>query len=509
MPGAATSTTPGTDSPFRNRTPAENLERFREMQSGRMPDGAAVLRAKIDMASPNINLRDPALYRIKHATHHNTGDTWCIYPMYAYAHPIEDALENITHSICTLEFEDQRPWYDWLLDKLADLGLLQRPAPRQHEFGRLNLTYVITSKRKLKALVDEGIVDGWDDPRMPTLFGMRRRGYTPESIRAMADGTGASKTNIWLDYSVLEGCLRDDLEGKAPRAMAVIDPLPLKLTNWADVFGAGHIEACHAPAHPQRPELGQRSFGLGPALWIERDDFAEVPAKGFFRLFPGNKVRLKYGLVVECTGCEKDDAGNVTAVLATVVPDTRSGTPGADAVKVKGTITWVGQHDAVPATIQLYDRLFTEPQPDAGGRDFREALNPHSKRVVQGYVEPALASAPADQRFQFERHGYFVTDRKLTTGPKRRCSTASPPSRTAGASEPWPTSHHDEIHCRPGAGPGVPTLPCAPTQADHQQDQRQQRLPAPADGIASVHASALCSELAKAGCASCTVLSQR
>ncbi|WP_425257893.1 glutamine--tRNA ligase/YqeY domain fusion protein [Rubrivivax sp. RP6-9] len=406
-------TTPGTDSPFRDRTPAENLERFREMQSGRMPDGAAVLRAKIDMASPNINLRDPALYRIKHATHHNTGDTWCVYPMYAYAHPIEDALENITHSICTLEFEDQRPWYDWLLDKLADLGLLQRPAPRQHEFGRLNLTYVITSKRKLKALVDEGIVDGWDDPRMPTLFGMRRRGYTPESIRAMADGTGASKTNIWLEYSVLEGCLRDDLEGKAPRAMAVIDPLPLKLTNWADVFGAGHIEACHAPAHPQRPELGQRSFGLGPALWIERDDFAEVPAKGFFRLFPGNKVRLKYGLVVECTGCEKDAAGNVTAVLATVVPDTRSGTPGADAVKVKGTITWIGQHDAVPATIQLYDRLFTEPQPDAGGRDFREALNPHSKRVVQGYVEPALAGVPADQRYQFERHGYFVTDRKL------------------------------------------------------------------------------------------------
>ncbi len=406
-------TTPGTDSPFRNRTPAENLERFREMQSGRMPDGAAVLRAKIDMASPNINLRDPALYRIKHATHHNTGDTWCVYPMYAYAHPIEDALENITHSICTLEFEDQRPWYDWLLDKLADLGLLQRPAPRQHEFGRLNLTYVITSKRKLKALVDEGIVDGWDDPRMPTLFGMRRRGYTPESIRAMADGTGASKTNIWLEYSVLEGCLRDDLEGKAARAMAVIDPLPLKLTNWADVFGAGHIEACHAPAHPQRPELGQRSFGLGPALWIERDDFAEVPAKGFFRLFPGNKVRLKYGLVVECTGCEKDDAGNITAVLATVVPDTRSGTPGADSVKVKGTITWIGQHDAVPATIQLYDRLFTEPQPDAGGRDFREALNPHSKRVVQGYVEPALAGLAADQRLQFERHGYFVSDRKL------------------------------------------------------------------------------------------------
>jgi len=404
--------TPGTNSPFRSRTPAENLARFREMQGGSMPDGAAVLRAKIDMASPNINLRDPALYRIKHATHHNTGDKWCVYPMYAYAHPIEDALENITHSICTLEFEDQRPWYDWLLEQLATLGLLQRPAPRQYEFGRLNLTYVITSKRKLKALVDEGIVDGWDDPRMPTLFGMRRRGYTPESIRAMADGTGASKTNIWLDYSVLEGYLRDDLEGQAARAMAVIEPVQLKLTNWADVYGAGHVEACHAPAHPQRPELGSRAFGLGAEVWIERDDFAEMPVKGFFRLFPGNKVRLKYGLVVECTGCEKDAVGQITAVLANVVPDTRSGTPGADAVKVKGTITWVGVHDAVAATFNLYDRLFTEAQPDAGGRDFREALNPHSKRVAQGFVEPALSTLPADQRFQFERHGYFVTDRK-------------------------------------------------------------------------------------------------
>ncbi|MFY9513890.1 MAG: glutamine--tRNA ligase/YqeY domain fusion protein, partial [Rubrivivax sp.] len=406
-------TTPGSDSPFRSRTPAENLARLREMRDGQHADGAMVLRAKIDMASPNINLRDPTLYRIKHATHHNTGDRWCIYPMYTYAHPIEDALENITHSICTLEFEDQRPFYDWLLDNLATLGLLARPTPRQHEFGRLNLSYVITSKRKLRALVDEKIVDGWDDPRMPTLFGMRRRGYTPESIRAMADGTGASKTNIWLDYSVLEGYLRDDLEGKAGRAMAVIDPVKLKLTNWDSVYAAGHVEACQAPAHPQRPELGSRSFGLGAEVWIERDDFAEVPAKGFFRLFPGNKVRLKYGLVVECTGCEKNAAGNVTAVLATVVPDTRSGTPGADAVKVKGTITWVGVQDAVAARFRLYDRLFVEAQPDSGGRDFRDALNPHSMRVVQGFVEPALAGAAAEQRWQFERHGYFVADRKL------------------------------------------------------------------------------------------------
>jgi glutaminyl-tRNA synthetase len=331
--------------------------------------------------------------------------------MYAYAHPIEDALENITHSICTLEFEDQRPWYDWLLARLIEGGLLHAPAPKQHEFGRLNLTYVVTSKRKLKALVDEGHVSGWDDPRMPTLAGMRRRGYTPASVRKFAEDTGASKTNIWVDYSVLEGALRADLEGQAPRAMAVIDPLPLKLTNWTEVFGAGHVEPCGAPAHPQRPELGQRLFGLGPVVWIERDDFAEVAPKGFFRLFPGNRVRLKYGMVVECTGCEKDADGRVSAVLATVVPDTKSGTPGADAVKVKGTITWVGAHDAVAATFNLYDRLFTEPQPDAGDRDFRSVLNPASKTVVQGWVEPAAAAAQKEDRFQFERHGYFVADR--------------------------------------------------------------------------------------------------
>lgn len=417
-------TTPGTDSPFRSRTPEQNLARLREMRDGKLADGAAVLRAKIDMASPNINLRDPTLYRIKRATHHNTGDRWCIYPMYTYAHPIEDALENITHSICTLEFEDQRPFYDWLLENLADLGLLARPLPRQHEFGRLNLSYVVTSKRKLRQLVEDGIVDGWDDPRMPTLFGLRRRGFTPESIRAMADGSGASKTNVWLDYSVLEGCLRDDLEGQAARAMAVLDPLPLVLTNWADVYGAGHVEPCQAPAHPQRPELGTRAFGLSERVWIEREDFAEQPPKGFFRLFPpktlpdgsvvpGNRVRLKYGVVVECTGCEKDADGRVTAVHATVVPDTKSGTPGADAVKVKGTITWLGAQDAVPATVVLYDRLFTEPQPDAGGRDFLSVLNPDSKRVVQAFVEPAAASVARETRLQFERHGYFVADRGL------------------------------------------------------------------------------------------------
>ena len=404
--------TPGTPSPFRARTPAENLARLREMRDGQHADGAMVLRAKIDLASPNINLRDPTLYRIKRAHHHNTGDRWCIYPMYTYAHPIEDALERVTHSFCTLEFEDQRPFYDWLLENLVTLGLLSHPLPRQYEFGRLNLTSVMTSKRKLKSMVDEGIVSGWDDPRMPTLAGMRRRGYTPASIRRMAADTGASKTNIWIDYSVLDIALRDDQEGQAARAMAVLDPVPLTLTNWAEVFGdAAHREPCQAPAHPQRPELGQRRFELGPQVWIERDDFAEVPEKGFFRLFPGNKVRLKYGMVVECTGCEKDAHGAVVAVLARVVPDTKSGTPGADAVKVKGTITWVALHDALPAEVRLFERLFVTDQPEEGGRDFRENLNPHSRKVVAAQLEPSLAGVAADTRLQFERHGYFVADR--------------------------------------------------------------------------------------------------
>ncbi len=422
----------GTDSPFRTRTPAENLARFREMRAGRLPDGAAVLRAKLDMASPNINLRDPALYRIKHAEHHNTGNAWCIYPMYAYAHPIEDALENITHSICTLEFEDQRPWYDWLLDTLCALGLLAQPRPHQHEFARLNVTYVITSKRKLKQLVDEKIVDGWDDPRMPTIAGLRRRGYTPEAVRLMCERAGTSKAGGWTDYASLEIALREDLEGKSPRAMAVIDPLKLKLTNWAELFGSSAFrEPCSAPANPHRPELGTRAFSLGHEVWIERDDFAEIPAKGFYRLFPGNRVRLKYGMVIECTGCEKDASGAISAVTATVVPDTKSGTPGADAVKVKGTITWLGVHDALPAELRLYDRLFTEAQPDAGGKDFKAALNPQSKQVVAGFIEPSLATARPDDRFQFERHGYFVADRVDHTAAKPVIN------RIAGLKDSW------------------------------------------------------------------------
>ncbi|TSE23971.1 Glutamine--tRNA ligase [Tepidimonas sediminis] len=498
-----TLTEPGTESPWRHRPVEESLRRWEEMLAGRHPDGAMVVRARIDMASPNLNLRDPAIYRIKHAAHHNTGTRWCVYPMYTFAHPIEDALENITHSICTLEFEDQRPFYDWLLARLVPLlrapqfarartrieGLRAQGVeaakefalrchnaaarvganteaersmaalfarwehdrdavlrdldaffelllaelhqftpllaealtayepepfdlPHQYEFARLNLTYVVTSKRKLKALVDEGVVAGWDDPRLPTLAGLRRRGYTPSAIRLFCERTGVSKANGWIDYGTLEVALRDDLEEQAPRAMAVLDPLELRLTNWAEVFGdERHREPCRAPVHPHHPGWGERAFHLGPRVWIERDDFMEQPPKGYHRLYPGNRVRLKYGYVVECTGCEKDADGRVTAVLARLVPDTKSGTPGADAVKVKGVITWVGADEAVAAEIRLYDRLFTDPQPDAGGKDFKALLNPDSLRVVRGWVEPGLGDAAPEQRFQFERHGYFVADR--------------------------------------------------------------------------------------------------
>ncbi|UXC18678.1 MULTISPECIES: glutamine--tRNA ligase/YqeY domain fusion protein [Comamonas] len=408
-------TRPGVNSPFRDRSVAENLERFADMKDGKLPDGAAVLRAKIDMTAPNINLRDPAIYRVRHAEHHNTGNQWCIYPMYTFAHPIEDAYEHITHSICTLEFEDQRPFYDWLLDHLRSGGLIDAPQPRQYEFSRLNLTYVITSKRKLKHLVDNQLVSGWDDPRMPTVVGLRRRGYTPASIRNFCERIGVTKDYAWIDYATLDGCLREDLENQAHRAMVVLDPVKLELSNWAEVFGsAEHLEACSLPALPH-PAEGQaapeRHFSLGREVWIEREDFAEVPPKGYKRLFPGNKVRLKGGYVIECTGCEKDADGVITKVLATVVPDTKSGTPGADSVKVKAAITWVGVADGVQAEVRLYDRLFTDPQPDAGGKDFLALLNPDSLKVVTAYVEPSLKAAQPDDKFQFERFGYFVADR--------------------------------------------------------------------------------------------------
>ncbi len=413
---------PGVDSPFRSRTPAENLARFHEMRDGKHEDGSMVLRAKIDMASPNINLRDPAIYRIRRATHHNTGDKWCIYPMYTFAHPIEDALEQITHSLCTLEFEDQRPFYDWLLERLIEGGLLSAPPPRQYEFARLNLTYVVTSKRKLAQLVYDHKVSGWDDPRMPTIVGLRRRGYTPEAIQLFAERIGVTKSDSWIDYSTLEGCLRETLDGSATRAMAVLDPVKLVLTNWDEVMGAGKLDDCSAPINPHHPELGKRNFKIGKEVWIERTDYEETPPKGFFRLFPAHvnasgqaiaasKVRLKYGHVIECIGATKDANGKVTEVQAKLIPDTKSGTPGSDSVKVKGVITWVAVADGLSAEVRMYDRLFLEAQPDAGGKDFIESLNPNSLKVVQAVVEPSLASAKADDKFQFERHGYFVADR--------------------------------------------------------------------------------------------------
>jgi glutaminyl-tRNA synthetase len=419
---------PGVDSPFRNRTAAENLARFREMRDGLHEDGSMVLRAKIDMASPNINMRDPAIYRIRRATHHNTGDTWCIYPMYTFAHPIEDALEQITHSICTLEFEDQRPFYDWLLERLTETttlpdgrvvgGLLSAPPPRQYEFARLNLTYVITSKRKLAQLVYDRKVSGWDDPRMPTIVGLRRRGYTPSSLQLFAERIGVTKSDSWIDYSTLEGCLREDLENTAHRGMAVLNPVKLVLTNWDEVFaaqgGASYLEPCSLPALPHPPEGTEapvRHFTIGKEVWIEREDYEEVPPKGYKRLYPGNKVRLKGGYVIECTGATKDASGAITQVLATVVPDTKSGTPGSETVKVKAAITWVGVADGVRAEVRMYDRLFNDAHPDAGGKDFIESLNPNSLKVVTALVEPSLANALPDQKFQFERHGYFVADR--------------------------------------------------------------------------------------------------
>ena len=410
-----TLTEAGKDSPYRNRSVAENLDLFARMRAGEFAEGTHILRARIDMASPNINLRDPAIYRIRHATHHRTGDAWCIYPMYTFAHPIEDAIENITHSVCTLEFEDQRPFYDWLLDALATEGRFPRPLPQQIEFARLNLTYVVLSKRKLIQLVNEGHVDGWDDPRLPTLVGARRRGFTATGFRRFAERIGVSKADSWIDMSVLEECMRDDLNEAAERRVAVLDPLKLVLTNYAE----GESELCQAPNHPLKPELGKRDMPFSRELWIEREDFMEEPVKGFHRLYPGNMVRLRYGFVVKCTGCEKDADGNITAVLAEYMPDSKSGTPGADNYKVKGNLHWVSVAHGYEAEVRIYDRLFAHPHPgqrregDAPDfeRDFLTDINPDSKRIITAYLEPALKDARPEEHFQFERHGYFVADR--------------------------------------------------------------------------------------------------
>jgi glutaminyl-tRNA synthetase len=400
-----TLTEPGRSSPFRNRTPDESLKLLREMRDGKHPDGAHVLRARIDMASPNINLRDPAIYRVKKASHHRTGDKWCVYPMYTYAHPIEDALENITHSICTLEFEDQRPFCDW---RLAEGGLLLRPLPQQIEFARLNLAYVVLSKRKLIELVEGQRVDGWDDPRMPTLVGARRRGYTPEGFRRFADAIGVSKADSWIEYSVLEDCMREDLNERAERRIAVLDPVKLVIDNYPE----GHEEECHAPNHPQKPELGRRAVPFSRELWIEREDVTEHPPKGYFRLYPGNEVRLRYAFVVKCDRLENDAAGNIVAAHCTYDPGTKSGTPGAEQKKVKGNVHWVSARHAFRGEVRLYDRLFRVPHPGAGERDFLLDLNPDSKRIVGAWLEPALREALPEERFQFERHGYFIADIK-------------------------------------------------------------------------------------------------
>jgi glutaminyl-tRNA synthetase len=390
---------PGKDSPWRGRSVDENLALLRGMREGKYPDGAHVLRAKIDMRSPNLNMRDPAMYRIRHAHHHRTGDKWCIYPSYDWAHGLSDCIERISHSLCTLEFEDHRPLYDWFNEQVAALGLLSPPLSKQIEFARLNLTYVITSKRRLKQLVDERHVDGWDDPRMPTIAGARRRGYTPEAFRVFAERIGVSKANQLIDFSILEDCMREHLNVVAPRRMAVLDPLKLVIEDYPE----GKEELMEVPNHPQKPDWGKRQVPFARELWIEREDYQENPEKGYFRLFPGNEVRLRYGYVVKCIGM-KDGV-----VRCTHHPDSRSGTAGAEKYKVKGNIHWVSAKHAHAAKVNLYDRLFKVPEPGKE-RDFLQDINPASRKVVEAQVEPGLRDLSKPQAYQFERHGYFIAD---------------------------------------------------------------------------------------------------
>ncbi|MEX1274642.1 MAG: glutamine--tRNA ligase/YqeY domain fusion protein [Bacteroidota bacterium] len=394
-----TLTEPGKDSPYRNRSVDENLDLFQRMRKGEFPNGSRTLRAKIDMGSPNINMRDPVLYRILHATHHRTGDAWCIYPMYDWAHGQSDSIEKITHSVCTLEFADHRPLYDWFLD---ELGIYHS---KQIEFARLNLTYTVMSKRKLLLLVDEGLVKGWDDPRMPTISGLRRRGYSPESIRLFADRIGVARSESTSDVALLEDCVRDDLNRRAPRVMAVHRPVKLVLENYPE----GVVEELEAVNNPEDPSAGSRTIPFSQVLYIEQDDFRENPPKKYFRLSPGTEVRLRYAYIIKCTEVIKDKAtGKILELRCTYDPETRSGSP-QSARKVKGTIHWVSAAHAKDAEVRLYDRLFTVENP--GGDDWRSFLNPHSFEQLQGCkVEPGLATAKAGERFQFERLGYFCVD---------------------------------------------------------------------------------------------------
>ena len=416
-----TLTEPGRNSPWRDRSIEENLGLFQRMRAGEFADGSKTLRAKIDMAAGNINLRDPALYRIRKIAHQNTGDAWPIYPMYDFAHALSDAMEGITHSLCTLEFEDHRPLYDWCVDNVdltahpqlwqsvVEAGLEAKPAkPRQIEFSRLNLSYCITSKRKLAQLVNEGLVDGWDDPRMNTLRGLRRRGFTPAGLRLLIERLGISKQNSVIDYAILENCVREDLDATAPRRMAVLDPLKLTLTN----LPGNHEETLTFANHPKDESFGTREVPFASTVWIEREDFAEVPPKGFKRLVPGGEVRLRGVGIVKCEEVVKDDAGDVIELRCTLDPDSRAGLPGADR-KVKGTIHWVSARHAVAAEVRMYDRLFNVPAPDdeSDGKSWIEHVNPDAKRVGRGWLEPAAARAEPEQRYQFERLGYFVADR--------------------------------------------------------------------------------------------------
>ena len=396
-----TLTEPGKESPFRNRSVEENLNLFRRMRAGEFPDGSKVLRAKIDMASPNINLRDPVLYRILHTEHHRTGNEWCIYPMYDFAHGQSDAIEGITHSICTLEFEDHKPLYEWFLDNLPV------PArPRQYEFARLNLTYTVMSKRKLLQLVRDHDVAGWDDPRMPTLVGLRRRGYTPEAVRAFCERIGVGRSDSWIDMSVLEDCVRNDLNERAPRAMAVLRPLKLVLENYP----GEQTEELEAANHPQKPEMGRRTLPFSREIYIERDDFMENPPKGFHRLVPGGEVRLRNAFIIKCLGVTRDESGEISEVRCTYDPDTRTGGPSAGR-KVKGTIHWVSARHALRAEVRLYDRLFSVANP--AGDDWKQLINQESLEILTGcMLEPSLAAAGAEDRFQFERQGYFCVDLK-------------------------------------------------------------------------------------------------
>ncbi|MBT2691136.1 glutamine--tRNA ligase/YqeY domain fusion protein [Bacillus sp. ISL-47] len=417
-----TLTEPGKESPFRSRSVEENLDLFDRMRGGEFENGAKVLRAKIDMSSPNLNMRDPVIYRVSHATHHNTGDTWCIYPMYAFAHPLEDAIEGVTHSLCTTEFEDQRPLYNWVVAECE-----MENTPQQIEFGRLNITNTVMSKRKLKQLVDEKYVDGWDDPRMPTISGLRRKGYTPEAIREFVKETGVSKGSGVVDEAMLEHFVREDLKLKAPRTMGVLRPLKVIITNYPE----DQTEMLDAEINPENPEMGSRQIPFSREIYVEQDDFMEDPPKKYFRLFPGNEVRLKHAYFIKCNDVIKDEEGNVVELHCTYDPETKSGT-GFTGRKVKGTLHWVDAKSAIPADFRLYEPLILDEDADknaeadtdaaaeneAEGKTFLDYVNPNSLEIVQGFIEPNMKDVKPQDKFQFFRHGYFNVDPKHTTPDK-------------------------------------------------------------------------------------------